>query len=192
MSSAPYMRDLILVVNPVGVLEPGPRITAATAVGGGRGIIDLATAATTGRCGHSPGRRTGRPTRSASGCPPGAGPPPPRWHAAAAGRVDLVVVEPASPWPLAEITGHHRVLVEVTSRAEAHAAAAAGAHGLIARGMEAGGRVGELSSFVLLQQLVADDTSTCRSGWPAGSARVPPAPAWSAARPASFWTASSR
>ncbi|MEV4831356.1 SDR family NAD(P)-dependent oxidoreductase [Micromonospora sp. NPDC049257] len=157
MSSAPYTRDLILVVNPVGVLEPGPRITAATTAGGGRGIIDLAA-------GDDWSLRA--LTRAANWSadpigirvPAGCRATPADVARAAAGRVDLVVVEPASPWPLAEITGHHRVLVEVTSRAEAHAAAAAGAHGLIARGMEAGGRVGELSSFVLLQQLVADDT----------------------------------
>ncbi|WP_241996312.1 type I polyketide synthase [Kribbella antiqua] len=47
-----------------------------------------------------------------------------------------------------------RVLVEVTSLEEARQAAAAGADGLLARGHEAGGRVGELSTFVLLQQLV--------------------------------------
>ncbi|SCF05792.1 Acyl transferase domain-containing protein [Micromonospora matsumotoense] len=157
MSSAPYTRDLILVVNPIGVLEPGPRITAATAVGGGRGIIDLAT-------GDDWALRALARAANWSADPIGIRVPagcqatPADVARVAAGRVDLVVVEPTSPWPLAEITGHHRVLVEVTSRAEAHAAAAAGAHGLIARGMEAGGRVGELSSFVLLQQLVADDT----------------------------------
>nr|WP_254896628.1 type I polyketide synthase [Amycolatopsis sp. Hca4] len=49
-----------------------------------------------------------------------------------------------------------RVLAEVTSRAAADRAVAAGAHGLIARGHECGGRVGELSTFVLLQALLAD------------------------------------
>ncbi|WBB73881.1 SDR family oxidoreductase [Micromonospora sp. WMMD1128] len=157
MSSAPYTRDLILVVSPVGVLEPGPRITAATAAGGGQGIIDLAT-------GDDWSLRALARAASWSAAPIGVRVPagcratPTELARAANDRVDLIVVEPASPWPLAEITPHHRVLVEVTSRAEARAAAAAGAHGLIARGMEAGGRIGELSSFVLLQQLVADDT----------------------------------
>lgn len=50
-----------------------------------------------------------------------------------------------------------RVLVEVTSLEEALLAAAAGADGLLARGHEAGGRVGELSTFVLLQQLLGYD-----------------------------------
>ena len=51
-----------------------------------------------------------------------------------------------------------RVLAEVTSRASAARAVAGGAHGLIARGHECGGRTGELSTFVLLQALLADAT----------------------------------
>ncbi|WP_410615260.1 SDR family NAD(P)-dependent oxidoreductase [Amycolatopsis sp. lyj-109] len=50
-----------------------------------------------------------------------------------------------------------RVLAEVTSRAAAGRAVAAGADGLIARGHECGGRVGELSTFVLLQALLDAD-----------------------------------
>ncbi len=45
------------------------------------------------------------------------------------------------------------VLVQVTSLLEAQAAVAAGAAGLIAKGSEAGGRIGEETAFVLLQQL---------------------------------------
>ncbi|MDQ3403296.1 MAG: nitronate monooxygenase, partial [Actinomycetota bacterium] len=66
-------------------------------------------------------------------------------------QVDLVVVETPS-----DLAVGRRMLVEVTSLREARIAAAAGAYGVIARGHEAGGRVGELSSFVLLQQLVAE------------------------------------
>ncbi|WP_307874222.1 nitronate monooxygenase [Frankia sp. AgB1.8] len=46
------------------------------------------------------------------------------------------------------------VLAEVTSVREARVAVAVGVDGLLARGCEAGGRVGEFSSFVLLQQLL--------------------------------------
>ena len=45
-------------------------------------------------------------------------------------------------------------LVEVRSEAEARAAIAAGAQGLVARGAESGGRVGDECAFVLLQRLV--------------------------------------
>lgn len=47
------------------------------------------------------------------------------------------------------------VLAQVCSLAEGERALAAGAAGLIAKGQESGGRVGEESSFVLLQRLVA-------------------------------------
>ncbi len=52
--------------------------------------------------------------------------------------------------------GDRCVLVEVTNHEEAAGAIAAGADGLIARGHEAGGRAGELSTYVFLQQLLAD------------------------------------
>ena len=48
-----------------------------------------------------------------------------------------------------------RVIVQVTSEQEAQLAVAAGAVGLIAKGEESGGRVGEGSAFVLLQRILA-------------------------------------
>ena len=65
--------------------------------------------------------------------------------------VGTVIVDsgtPLAPWR------QKRVLVQVTSLAEAKAAVAAGAYGLIAKGTESGGRVGDETSFVLLQALV--------------------------------------
>jgi len=47
-----------------------------------------------------------------------------------------------------------RTWVEVTSVEEARAALARGAHGLIAKGSESGGRIGESTCFMLLQQLL--------------------------------------
>ncbi|MEV5822824.1 SDR family NAD(P)-dependent oxidoreductase [Micromonospora haikouensis] len=157
MSTAPHTRDLIMVVNPAGALEPGPRITAAACAGGGLGVLDLAGGddwslrALTQAASWSPGPIGVR-------IPAGCLATPDEVDHAARGRVDLVVVTSDSPWSLAEITPRYRVIVEVTSREEARAAAAGGAHGLIARGLEGGGRVSDLSSFVLLQRLVADDT----------------------------------
>ncbi|WP_250290402.1 nitronate monooxygenase, partial [Frankia sp. CiP1_Cm_nod1] len=68
-------------------------------------------------------------------------------------------VERDSEWDVeaASAGGRRRVLIEVTSVAQARAAAAAGADGLIARGGEAGGRVGDLTTFTLLQHLFAAD-----------------------------------
>ncbi|MBO0819723.1 MAG: acyltransferase domain-containing protein, partial [Nocardiopsaceae bacterium] len=49
-----------------------------------------------------------------------------------------------------------RVIAEVASPQEAAEALRLGADGLLARGFEGGGRVGELSTFVLLQRLIAE------------------------------------
>jgi acyl transferase domain-containing protein/NAD(P)H-dependent flavin oxidoreductase YrpB (nitropropane dioxygenase family) len=49
-----------------------------------------------------------------------------------------------------------RILAEVTSVPEAREALTNGATGLIARGSESGGRIGDLSTFVLLQHLLSE------------------------------------
>ncbi|MEU3573644.1 beta-ketoacyl synthase N-terminal-like domain-containing protein, partial [Kitasatospora sp. NPDC036755] len=72
-----------------------------------------------------------------------------------AGPDTVVLAEGAPRRNAAELAGAYRLLVEVTDLAQALAAVRAGAHGLIARGSESGGPVGELSTFVLLQQLLA-------------------------------------
>jgi acyl transferase domain-containing protein/NAD(P)H-dependent flavin oxidoreductase YrpB (nitropropane dioxygenase family)/acyl carrier protein len=71
-----------------------------------------------------------------------------------------------SPRNLALFAGR-RVLVEVTDPDEAHRALARKADGLIARGSEGGGRIGELTTYVLLQQLLADRSITVPV-WAAG------------------------
>ncbi|WP_078490895.1 type I polyketide synthase [Streptomyces scopuliridis] len=68
--------------------------------------------------------------------------------------VDTVLL--ADPGRTAGEFAGRRVLVEVTDLAGARQAAGAGAAGLIVRGAESGGRAGELSTFVLLQQVLAD------------------------------------
>ncbi|SDI79248.1 Acyl transferase domain-containing protein [Actinokineospora alba] len=75
-------------------------------------------------------------------------------------RIAAVVLGWDSPWSLAEIPDHFFVLVEATSAAEALRAAENGADGVILRGSEAGGRVGSLGSFVLLQQVLNDPDLT--------------------------------
>ncbi|HEY4018748.1 MAG TPA: SDR family NAD(P)-dependent oxidoreductase [Pseudonocardiaceae bacterium] len=69
--------------------------------------------------------------------------------------VHTIVVTGDANWRAVDLAGQ-RVLVEVVSLAEAVSAVEAGADGLIVRGSEGGGRVGELSTFVLLQQVLAD------------------------------------
>lgn len=51
-----------------------------------------------------------------------------------------------------------QILVQVTSRAQARAAIADGADGLIAKGAESGGRIGEETALVLLQALITECT----------------------------------
>ncbi|WP_438484775.1 SDR family NAD(P)-dependent oxidoreductase [Streptomyces sp. S186] len=145
--------ETILGVSPFG--EPDPRLVAAVCRAGALGVLDLGR----GR------RRAARAAlqlvrqwvpgpfgvRVGAGCALGPD------DLAADGGVHTVLLGAdagLAPGDLA--AGRHRVLVEVTDHEAALAAARAGAHGLVARGNEAGGRVGELSTFVLLQQLVAD------------------------------------
>jgi acyl transferase domain-containing protein/NAD(P)H-dependent flavin oxidoreductase YrpB (nitropropane dioxygenase family) len=77
-----------------------------------------------------------------------------------AGRVEAVVLDWDAPWQIDEIPDRHLVLVEVATWQEAVWAAERGVDGVIARGSEAGGRVSELGSFVLLQQLMAQPRLT--------------------------------
>ncbi|MDW5324341.1 SDR family oxidoreductase [Plantactinospora sp. KLBMP9567] len=130
---------------------------AAVGAGGGLGVLDLAVDNTRGlRAVRETASLSSVPfgIRVAAGCEAALS----DVERAAAGRLRTVVVAPDSPWPVAEVAARHRVLVEVTDLDEARRAATAGAYGLIVRGSEAGGRVGELSSFVLMQRILADDT----------------------------------
>ncbi|MGR3931826.1 SDR family oxidoreductase [Streptomyces sp. BRA346] len=165
MSSVAYPGDLVIGITPFG--EPDPRLAAAVSRAGGLGVLDLGTTRRTaldawervhdwvadGRYG----------VRVAAGCPltpadlryaapPDTGPPgdggEPGPH--------TVILGAGAPWPLDAVVGRHRVLVEVTDLDQALEAVRDGAHGLIARGSECGGPVGELSTFVLLQRLLAE------------------------------------
>jgi NAD(P)H-dependent flavin oxidoreductase YrpB (nitropropane dioxygenase family) len=165
MPAASTMREMVITVSPCGSLEPSPQIAVQAWRGGGLGAIDLAD-------GSWP--RLQALTRAASWSAVPLAIRVPAGCAATAAQVRrcgagvaLAVLTADTPWDIAETVSWSRVLVEVTSRQEARAAAAQGAHGLIARGMEAGGRVSDLSTFVLLQQLLADDAVTLPV-WAAG------------------------
>ncbi|NUK90194.1 hypothetical protein, partial [Streptomyces lunaelactis] len=140
-------RDLVVVVSPFE--EPRPRMIAAAERAGALGLLDLgrdhdrartAMAALRGRYG----------VRVPAGCPLTPGELP--------AAVDTVLLTEAwwrtgtADWA----AGGRRVWAEVVSPAEATAAVAAGATGIVAKGHEAGGRVGDLTTFVLLQRLLAD------------------------------------
>ncbi len=133
-------RDLIIGVTPFA--EPRARLTAAVARAGGLGVLDLGRDPAAALAALAEVRRWWPGTfgvRVGPGCPLGPDDLP--------SEVDTVVLAPGERWD-----GPQRVLAEVTSRADAFHPAAAG---LIARGSECGGRVGETTTFVLLQQLLA-------------------------------------
>ncbi|MFF4119222.1 SDR family NAD(P)-dependent oxidoreductase [Streptomyces sp. NPDC001714] len=147
MTSPVRAVDLIMCITPFG--QPDVRLATAVCAAGGLGVLDLGRGDRRAREALARLRRAAPGpygVRVAAGCAltrDELGPAP-----------DTVVRAPDAPWTIAELAPHTRVLAEVTDLAEARAAVAAGAHGLVARGAESGGRVGELSTFVLLQQLL--------------------------------------
>ncbi|WHT17019.1 SDR family oxidoreductase [Crossiella sp. CA-258035] len=148
MAAQSERRELVLGVTPFG--EANARLVAAVRQAGGLGVLDLGTGARSTREALALAQRwVSGPfgVRVPSGCA--------LTPADLPTEVDTVVLTGDSSWQLADIAARYRVLAEITSVEQARAAAAAGAAGLIARGNEAGGLVGELSSFVLLQKLIA-------------------------------------
>jgi acyl transferase domain-containing protein/NAD(P)H-dependent flavin oxidoreductase YrpB (nitropropane dioxygenase family) len=166
MPAEPTVRDLVIAVSPCGALEPSPRIALEAWRGGGRGVVDLADGGWRSLQALAQAAAGSAPLvgiRVPAGCAATAA----EVRRAAGGQPDLTILTADAPWEIADTASWSRVLVEVTSREEAAAAAAGGAHGLIARGMESGDRVSDLSTFVLLQQLLADDGLTLPL-WAAG------------------------
>ncbi|MDQ6613911.1 MAG: nitronate monooxygenase, partial [Actinomycetota bacterium] len=162
-----HSRDLVIGVTPFE--EPNAQLAIAVARAGGLGILGLGHDGPAARAALADAARwsRGRTTfgvRVPAGCPllPHELPP----------EVDTVVLGIGAPWsPSDPDLSGRRVLVEVTSLAQARAAAdqpgAANAantagggrpYGLIAKGSESGGPIGGTTAFVLLQQLLADPT----------------------------------
>ncbi|MFF5806589.1 SDR family NAD(P)-dependent oxidoreductase [Streptomyces sp. NPDC012746] len=153
--SAPT-RDLVVAVSPFE--EPHPRIVTAAERAGALGLLDLGRDPAAARAAFAElarrlggGHRYG--VRIPAGCPIGpAGLP---------AEVDTVLLaDPGEHTPQrvaawAAAAGRPRVWAEATGREQALAAVAAGAGAVVAKGHEAGGRVGEATTFVLLQQLLA-------------------------------------
>ncbi|NEW69296.1 type I polyketide synthase [Streptomyces rhizosphaericus] len=162
MSAAVDAGDLVIGITPFG--EPDARLAAAVSRAGGLGILDLGTA---GREAHQAWEDIGEwvadgryGVRVAAGCrlTPAdlLGAPPADGSYGGAPGPHTVVLGVDAPWPVEAVADHCRVLAEVTDLDEAIEAIRAGAHGLIARGSESGGRIGPLGTFVLLQRLLAD------------------------------------
>ncbi|HET9612181.1 MAG TPA: beta-ketoacyl synthase N-terminal-like domain-containing protein, partial [Acidimicrobiales bacterium] len=149
MTSGQHHPDRELIVGVTPGARPDGRLVVALCRAGALGVLDLgrdpacAIAEIDLVRQRHPGPFGVRAGRSA-GIGPGALP----------GAVDTVVV--ADPGLVADHrAAGRRVLAEVVSLAEARDALAAGADGLVAKGNESGGRVGDETAFVLLQRLVA-------------------------------------
>ncbi|MCS0600691.1 SDR family oxidoreductase [Streptomyces sp. LP11] len=162
MTSPVRAHDLILCLSPLGA--PDSVLAAAACAAGALGVLDLGTGDRTSREALSRLRRTapgpfGVRVTSRCALTPGD----------LDGAVpDTVVLAPDAAWAIGQLDPGTRGLAEVTDLAQARAARRAGARGLIARGAESGGRVGELSTFVLLQQLLADEELTGLPVWACG------------------------
>ncbi len=132
-------RDRVICLSPLE--RPDLGIAVAAQAAGAIGIVDL-------------GRDVARGKAVLSRVPAGVGVRIPDGASYDLPRhVDLVMVgEPSQV--AAYVNRDRRVLAQVTSVDEARAALTAGAWGLIAKGCEAGGRVGDETTFVLVQHLV--------------------------------------
>ncbi|MFC0070170.1 beta-ketoacyl synthase N-terminal-like domain-containing protein, partial [Umezawaea endophytica] len=148
-------RDLVLGASPFA--EPNAALVIAVGRAGGLGVLDLGRDATVAAAELDlVVRRLRRPfgVRLVEPCPV----PLPD-------LVDTVVVDLETFAPQRDDLGDRRVLAEVTSVAEARAAVEYGVDGVIAKGCESGGRVGGSTTFVLLQQVLAEIDSPV---WAAG------------------------
>ncbi|HEY4457036.1 MAG TPA: SDR family NAD(P)-dependent oxidoreductase [Pseudonocardiaceae bacterium] len=158
MSTAARENELVIGFCPLG--EQNPRLVAAVSSAGGLGVLDLGTG----------DRRARQALANAL-----------RWATGPIGvrlseecaltpdalrDVHTIVLVGESRWRPADFAAQ-LVLTEVVSLAEALRAVEAGVDGLIVRGSESGGRIGELGTFVLLQQVLADARITVPV-WAAG------------------------
>ncbi|MDG4864674.1 hypothetical protein P8605_41660, partial [Streptomyces sp. T-3] len=143
----------VLGVSPFG--RPDARLVSAVCRAGGLGILDLGTG---DRHTREELARLSRWEADRFGVRVGerCALSPADLDILPGGRPHTVLLGVDSAWPASELSGYYWVLAEVTSREEALRAVADGVDGLVARGSESGGRIGDLSTFVLLQQLLAD------------------------------------
>jgi acyl transferase domain-containing protein/NAD(P)H-dependent flavin oxidoreductase YrpB (nitropropane dioxygenase family)/NAD(P)-dependent dehydrogenase (short-subunit alcohol dehydrogenase family) len=143
----------VLGVTPLET--PAPRLVAALGRAGALAILDLGrtTAAATAALSaveREPGFRGSYGVRFPDGADEVVA------SAALPARAQVVLVSAGGDVAarVARFAGR-TVVVEATSLDEARAAVAAGARGVIAKGSESGGRIGEETAFVLVQHIAA-------------------------------------
>ncbi|GAA0628010.1 SDR family oxidoreductase [Streptomyces crystallinus] len=146
--------ELVIGVSPLGL--PDPRPVAAVRRGGGLGVLDLGAGDRRAREALAPVRRWTAGAFAVRVGPSCALSPEEVAEECGGGLPPVVLLAADAEWKIAQLAEETRVLAEVGDRDEARRAVADGAYGLVARGSECGGRGGELSTFVLLQALLAD------------------------------------
>ena len=145
-------RDLIIGITPFEL--PNARLAIALGRAGALGVLDLGRDSTRARAALAGMNRWANEpwaVRVPAGCALNP-------HEIPAGAATILLPSESS-WSPEQFAGR-RVLVEVNDPDQAHRALERKAGGLIARGSEGGGRVGELTTYVLLQQLLADPAIT--------------------------------
>ena|SRR5438445_53900 len=144
--------DLIIGVTPFEL--PNARLSAALGRAGALGVLGLGRDAVRARAALAQMNLWAKKpwgVRVPTGCALGP-------HEIPAGATTILLPF-GSPWSPTQFADR-RVLIEINNPEEAHRAIEHGAAGLIARGSEGGGRVGELTTYVLLQLLLADPKIT--------------------------------
>lgn len=150
------LRDLVIGISPF--TRPDARLVAALVRSGALGVLDLGhDEAAARRALADLGELVSAPfgVRVSPGCPLGPGDMP------ELARTVVVVGRQGGGEAVGESVGGwspggRRVLAEVRSVTDVRPALAAGASGLLVRGNESGGLVGEETAFVLLQRIVAE------------------------------------
>ncbi|WP_019631243.1 SDR family oxidoreductase [Actinomadura atramentaria] len=144
----------IIGIGPFG--RPAPRVAVAVARAGGLGVLDLGVDRAAALAALGEVARWWRGpfgVRVPAGCPVRPDDLP---DAVRTVLVDAAALRPGAPLDVAGYARGRRTLVEVVDPGEAAAALALvpAVDGLVARGAEAGGRVGDRTSFTLLRRLL--------------------------------------
>ncbi len=147
-----------IVVTPTGLPDPALAIAASRA--GALGVLDLQFVSDTARA-LSAVEILARQARGRCGIKidSRASPFSDRILSALSDHVSVAILSPIDPTRVVDCVGalrdrHLTVLLEAVTETEARLGAAAGVDGLIAKGHESGGRVGEETTFILLQRLL--------------------------------------
>ena len=157
VEDAPGGLDFI-VMTPPG--SPDPALAIAASRAGAIGVLDLQFAAD-GADVVGAIQSLARHSRGRCGIKIGSCAPPQLDHVLSElpARVSIVILSPTDPRHVEDCIRGLRarnltVLLEAISESEARLAEQAGLDGVIAKGNESGGRVGEETTFVLLQRLL--------------------------------------